>query len=76
SKQAPNLEFIFSTQSAEVPAVENRITSTSGFQINDFKELSVATTGLVLNIAANQFKLADLVDIEIVVQHRAYTRPQ
>ncbi len=75
-KDATSLEYIFSTQSAETPAVEAEIQSNSGFQINDFKELSVATTGLLLNIEANQFRIEDLVDIELVVQHRAYTRPQ
>ena len=75
-KDATSLEYIFSTQSAETPAVETEILSNSGFQINDFKELSVATTGLLLNIEANQFRIEDLVDIELVVQHRAYTRPQ
>lgn len=75
-KDASNLEFVFSYQSAETPDVEDEITDNSGFQINDFKELSVATTRLILEIDSNQFKLEDLLDIEIVVQHRAYTRPQ
>lgn len=75
-KDATSLEFIFSSQSAETPAVEQKITLTNGFQIRDFKELSVATTRLILNIDANQFRIEDLLDIEIVVQHRAYTRPQ
>ncbi len=76
NQQAPSLEYLFSTQSAETPAVETAITNASGFQIRDFQELSVATTRLELSIAANQFKIEDLIDIEILVQHTAYVRPQ
>jgi hypothetical protein len=75
-QNAPALEYLFSTRSAEVPAVEAKIESQTGFQIRDFKERSVATTRWTLNIGSNQFAIDDLIDIELVIQHQAYTRPQ
>jgi hypothetical protein len=72
----PSVEYLFSTRSAEVPEVAAKITASGGFQIKDFQELSVATTRMILQIDANEFNIDDLVDIELIINHTAYVRPQ
>jgi hypothetical protein len=75
-KQTASAKYAFSTQSVETPEVVDRIDADTGFQITSFKERSVAATRWVLAIDSNQFVIDDLVDIQIIIDHQAFERPQ
>ncbi len=72
-----SMKLAYSRDSANTQSVLDRLTDTSfGFRRNDFKERSVAATRWQLIINANQVNLADLQDVELVIRHIAYPRPQ
>ena len=48
----------------------------SGYRRTDFKERSVAATRWTLRINTGQVDISKLEDIEIIIQHKAYTRPK
>ena len=41
-----------------------------------FKERSVAVSRMTLQINAGQFDISKIEDIEIIIQHQSYARPQ
>ena len=58
-------------------AVENRvIAENNGFLRRDFKERSVAATRWTLRINPGQVDISQLEDIELIINHKTYTRPQ
>jgi hypothetical protein len=72
-----SMRFAYSRDSANNQTVLNRlIDPASGFLRKDLKERSVAATRWGLRINAGQINLANLQDIEIVVKHISYARPQ
>jgi len=72
-----SMKFAYSGASANNQSVLNRLTDLGyGFRRADLKERSVAATRWNLTINANQVNLANLQDIELVIRHIAYPRPQ
>ncbi len=72
-----SMRFAYSRDSANNQTVLSRLTDPAfGFLRKDLKERSVAATRWGLRINAGQINLANLQDIEIVVKHISYARPQ
>lgn len=80
--QMPSAKIAYSSKSAEIPGVIDRIIAdtpgagAAGYRRTDFKELSVAATRWSLTLGAGQITIDDIDDIEFIIQHNSYTRPQ
>jgi hypothetical protein len=48
----------------------------TGYRRQDFKELSVAATNWSLEFSDGQFDINNIDDIELIIYHNSYARPQ
>ncbi|MDB4451850.1 hypothetical protein N9129_01415 [Akkermansiaceae bacterium] len=72
-----NMKFAYSADSANNSTVLDRISDERfSFFRRDLKERSVAATRWQLRINANQVDLNNLEDIELIIRHNAFPRPQ
>ena len=76
-QNTPSLKIAYSADSANNPTVEARLLDpTKGFLRADFKERSVAATHWILRINSGEVDLSKIQDVELVIKHLAYPRPQ
>jgi len=78
----PGIKTAYSSDSATTSAVRNQLfgdiigVGSTGYRRQDFKELSVAATNWSLEFSDGQFDINNIDDIELIIYHNSYARPQ